>query len=175
MANFTRDALMRVFIEQLENKSLDKITVKDIIEEAGVNRNTFYYHFSDIYDLIDKLFEEELQRIMSEDKEDATFYEDYKRAASIFLTHRKAIIHVEHSKSQVVVYKYIDEFTKVYVEKFVRKSAVNYNISEDGIRFITFFYSSAISANTIDWVHRGMPEYNDDFIKIVSSSFEATI
>ena len=41
MANYTRNAIIQIFMKQLECKSLDKITVKDIIEEAGVNRNTF--------------------------------------------------------------------------------------------------------------------------------------
>ena len=35
---------------------MDKITVKDIVEECGINRNTFYYYFADIYDLIDGFY-----------------------------------------------------------------------------------------------------------------------
>lgn len=175
MANYTRNAIVQVFMKQLESRSLDKITIKDIIEEADINRNTFYYHFKDIYDLIDKIFEEELQKNLSETKEEATFYEEYKKAAAIFLEHKKAIIHVENSRSRDVVYRYIEEITNIYVEKFVRKYSRGYEISEEGIKFITYFYCSAINANTIRWVHEGMPGCRDGFLKIVSSSFEKTI
>ncbi len=37
----------------LEKKTLDKITVKDITDDCGVNRQTFYYHFHDVYDLVE--------------------------------------------------------------------------------------------------------------------------
>ena len=162
-------------MKQLECRSLDKITVKDIIEEAGVNRNTFYYHFKDIYDLIDKIFEEELQKSLSETQEESTFYEEYKKAATIFLEHKKAIIHMENSRSKDVVYHYIEEITNIYVEKFVRQYAKGYKISEEGIKFITYFYCSAINSNTIRWVQKGMPGCRDEFLKLVSSSFEKTI
>ena len=175
MANYTRNAIIQVFIGQLECRSLDKITVKDIIEEAGINRNTFYYHFKDIYDLIDKIFEEELQKNLTEFREDSAFYEEYKKAATIFLEHRKAILHMVNSRSRNVVYEYISQITSIYVEKFVRKHAMEYKISEEGIKFITSFYCSAINANAMRWVQDGMPGCRDEFLEIVSSSFEKTI
>ena len=175
MANFTRNMIIQIFLKQLESKSLDKITIKDIIEEAGINRNTFYYHFKDIYDLIDKIFEEELEKNLSEIEEESTFYDEYKKSAKLFLEHRKAIIHMEHSKSRDVVYNYIETITNDYVEKFVRRYAKGYDISEQGIQFITYFYSAAIYSNTIKWIQDGMSGYRDEFLEIISKSFETTI
>ena len=175
MVNYTKNAIIQIFMKQLEFKSLDKITVKDIIEEADVNRNTFYYHFKDIYDLIDQIFEEELRKNLSEMKEETTFYEEYRKAAAFFLDHKKAIIHIENSKSRDIMHHYIEEVTEIYVEKFVRKHSQRHKISEEGIKFITYFYSSAIIANTIRWIQEGMPGYRNKFLKIVSMSFEKTI
>ena len=42
-----------VFKNLLLKKPLTKITVGDIAEECGINRMTFYYHFKDIYDLVE--------------------------------------------------------------------------------------------------------------------------
>lgn len=67
MAQFTRTAIVNSFIRLLNEKPLDKITVKDIVDDCGVNRNTFYYHFQDIYALLDELFRTELQKILKED------------------------------------------------------------------------------------------------------------
>ena len=49
MAVFTKIVIMRVFEELLAFKQLDKITVKDITDKCGISRNTFYYHYQDIY------------------------------------------------------------------------------------------------------------------------------
>ncbi|MBR5944301.1 MAG: TetR family transcriptional regulator, partial [Lachnospiraceae bacterium] len=52
MANFTQKAIKESFIKLLNEKPLNKISVKDIVEECGINRNSFYYHFQDIPTLI---------------------------------------------------------------------------------------------------------------------------
>ena len=48
MPNFTKMAIKATFIKLLNERPLNRITVKDIVEECGVNRNSFYYHFEDI-------------------------------------------------------------------------------------------------------------------------------
>lgn len=51
MANFTKRAIRDSFVKLLNERPLSQITVKDIVDDCGVNRNTFYYHFRDIPDL----------------------------------------------------------------------------------------------------------------------------
>mgnify|MGYP000261370630 CR=1 FL=1 len=43
---------------------LNKITINDITEDCGVNRMTFYYHFKDIYDLVDWIMVEDARQAM---------------------------------------------------------------------------------------------------------------
>ena len=51
--------LAEALCQLLETKTLEKITVKDIVARCGVNRQTFYYHFHDVYDLLRWIFERE--------------------------------------------------------------------------------------------------------------------
>ena len=52
MAKFTRKAIMQTFLHILKNKPLDRITVKDICEQCEINRNTFYYYFIYVPEII---------------------------------------------------------------------------------------------------------------------------
>ena len=52
MSQTTRIAIRKGFLELLEQRPLDKISVVDIAEHCGVNRNTFYYYYCDIYALV---------------------------------------------------------------------------------------------------------------------------
>ena len=52
MANFTRNAIKSSFLKLLNERPLSKITVKDIVSDCGVNRNTFYYYFEDRVELL---------------------------------------------------------------------------------------------------------------------------
>ncbi len=175
MSKLTQKAIMNAFLEILTYKTLDKITVKDIIETTEINRNTFYYYYEDIYDLLDHIFNEEIEKVLSETPEDATFYEEYIRAASIFINHRQAIIHIYNSKSRMLLFTYLETVTNVFVERFVKERALKYHLSQDGIKYITSFYSTAIVGNTLHWIDNGMSSYSEKVIKMMSNSFEATI
>ncbi|WP_341302954.1 TetR/AcrR family transcriptional regulator [Lysinibacillus sp. FSL H8-0500] len=54
----TRKSIMDAFIELSTKKEFKDITVKDITAEAMINRATFYAHFEDIYDLLEKVLAE---------------------------------------------------------------------------------------------------------------------
>ncbi len=175
MSKLTQKAIMNAFLEILEYKTLDKITVKDIIESTEINRNTFYYYYEDIYDLLDHIFNAEIEKVLSEAPKNATFYEEYIRAASILINNRQAIIHIYNSKSRMLLFTYLETVTNVFVERFVKERAVKYELSEEGIKYITSFYSTAIVGNTLHWINKGMSSYSEKVIKMISNSFEATI
>ena len=53
MSNLTKNALENSLKKMLLKKKVNKITVEDLTNDCGINRMTFYYHFHDIYDLIE--------------------------------------------------------------------------------------------------------------------------
>lgn len=60
MPNHTKEAIVGAFYALIQKKSFEKITVKDIVDECGINRKTFYYYFKDIYDLVEYAFRAEM-------------------------------------------------------------------------------------------------------------------
>ena len=70
MSNLTKKALRETMIKALNERPLDKIKVKELVEECGVNRNTFYYHYKDIYELLADIFETETEEIAETLKND---------------------------------------------------------------------------------------------------------
>lgn len=60
----TRQLIMSTFIELLNEKKFDKITINDIAKQANVNRGTVYLHFVDKYDLLDKCIESYANKLM---------------------------------------------------------------------------------------------------------------
>ena len=58
-AEKTRQMLAQALKELMKTSPLEKISVGDITQQAGVGRNTFYYHFKDKYALVNWIFETE--------------------------------------------------------------------------------------------------------------------
>ena len=64
MANFTRTAIKSTFLKLLNQRPLGQITDKDIVEDCGINRNSFYYHFEDLPALIEEIIGEQVQALI---------------------------------------------------------------------------------------------------------------
>ena len=64
MKEFTKAAIADTFMELLQEHTIDHITVKDLAEKCGINRQTFYYHFADIYDLMEWTLDNELKKFL---------------------------------------------------------------------------------------------------------------
>ena len=68
MSQITKRALEQSLKNLLLKKPLTKITINDIAEDCGINRMTFYYHFKDIYDLVEWSCLEDARRALDEKK-----------------------------------------------------------------------------------------------------------
>lgn len=175
MSKYTKTRIMNAFIYLLNEKSMDHLTVKDVIETAEVNRNTFYYHFEDIYDLLHQVLLKKLDDFSNATEKYDTFYEEYVRSARFFLENKKAMSHIYHSKDRELLEMYLEKVTMLFVRRFVEEAAASYEITEDGIAYLTEFYSYAIVGNTIHWIQEGMPPYRERYLYLVSKSFEDSI
>lgn len=176
MAKQTQKFIMSTFMQLLESESLDKITVRDIVEECEINRNTFYYHYSDIYDLLDDVFRVETEKFMSEDvDENTTFGEEYERAACFVLKYKKAILHIYDSKKRDVLQNYLETLAFSFISRFVKKEADGYGLPDEDIDYITGFYTHAIVGNTLGWIKRKLPSGQEKFIARTARTFNATV
>lgn len=176
MAKQTQKFIMSTFMQLLENESLDKITVRDIVEECEINRNTFYYHYSDIYDLLDDVFRVEAEKFLEQDVDDnTTFGEEYARAAQFVLKYRKAILHIYDSKKRDVLENYLETLAFSFINRFVKKESEGYGLSDDDVNYITGFYTHAIVGNTIEWIKRKLPSGQERFIERTAGTFNVTV
>ena len=91
MAKFTKKAIMLSLLELLKTKSIDKVTVKDICDECEINRNTFYYYYKDIYDVLNSIFMQEIEENLRDVAKDGSFYEKYSKVASLLAQYKYAI------------------------------------------------------------------------------------
>lgn len=65
--NTTRDAIVEAFISAVESSSLKKVRVASLIDELGINRNTFYYHFGNKYDVAMYVFRTDLDKVLKDE------------------------------------------------------------------------------------------------------------
>ena len=175
MSRFTQQAIMHCMLNLLQEKSIDKITVKDICEICEINRNTFYYYYSDIYQVLEELLRTETQKTLKEKQEKDSFYEEYLNKYHLVLAYKKAVYHLYNSKNRDLILKYLYDITEDFVRKYVQKEVEGTRLSTADIQFIVDFYSNSMIGNILRWMQRGMQEQQEKLIYKMSISYQATI
>ena len=175
MAKFTRQAIMYSLLKLLQEKSIDKITVKDICELCEINRNTFYYYYSDIYQVLEELLKFETEKSLKEDQKYESFYEDFLKRYHLIIEYKKAVYNLYNSKNRDLILKYFQDITENFVEKYVYKEVKGKKLLPEDIKFIIDFYSSSMIGNIFRWMRKGMQEKQEQLIYKLSVSYQATI
>lgn len=175
MAKFTRKAIMNSLLELLKTKSIDKVTVKDICDDCEINRNTFYYNYKDIYDVLNSIFTQAIEENLRDVAEGGSFYEEYIKAASLLVQYRDVVIHVYNSKNRDIVTNYLERVTAEIVRGYIARKSEGQNISDKDLEFISYFYSYAIIGSTYKWIESGMKADFKHFIGKIADSIDATL
>ena len=88
---YTRNMIRNVFIEMLDERPFDEITVTDLVTRCEINRKTFYYYYQDLYAVLTEIFESELETVLGGVKEHVTWEEGIAQAMQIALRHKRAV------------------------------------------------------------------------------------
>ena len=97
MSEFTKIAIMDSLIDLLRKKPFIKITVKDIVTHCGINRNTFYYHFEDIYDLLHQTVIYEIKKTDIEHITLLNYQEKVNQILKSLPDNKSVVIHIYNS------------------------------------------------------------------------------
>ena len=94
MANMTKLALEASLKKLLMHKQLDKITINDLTDDCGISRMTFYYHFKDIYDLVEWVCVEDGKRALQGKKTYDTWQEGICQIFEAVIENKPFILNV---------------------------------------------------------------------------------
>lgn len=175
MAQFTKKAILDSFVELISERPFDKITVKDIVTRCGVNRNTFYYYFEDVYALVDELFQVETQNILGSNADYETWQEAFLKGIDFVHNNRRAIYHLYNSISHEQVETYLNKVTYNNILIFIKKSVADLSPTEKDVELVASFYSHALVGMTLEWLSGGMKGDPHDFVIRISELLDGTV
>ncbi len=156
MTQFTQQAILEAFVHLLGQMPLDKITVKEIVEACGISRNTFYYHFGDIYAVLEALFSRDVQRICDEGKADDSWADGLERAVTFFSDNRRAVYHVYNSINHGQLEQYLYRATDPLITEYVQKAAEGLPVGAEDLKFIGHAYQAMFVGLLLEWLQQGM-------------------
>lgn len=179
MSGFTKEIIIRTLFELLNEKPLAKITVKDIVERCGVNRNTFYYHFRDISDVVECALLREVDQVFERPVEVDSVLECLEVLVNLIGVNKKAMLHIYCSVQRETFTSALDKMCQYIVKQYVIHNFEEEIMEKEDMKALMHFYKCVMTGVILDWMdHRmsyDLTEYAGKLRSLYGNTFEKTL
>ncbi|MDE6456072.1 MAG: TetR/AcrR family transcriptional regulator [Dysosmobacter sp.] len=156
MTSPAREALKSSFLRLLEERPLREISVKDLVQDCGVNRNTFYYHFKDIPALLEELVMDQADAIIAAQGPSLSLADCLETAARFAQEHRQAVLHINQSAHRSLFELCLMDICRRVVEDYAAAAAGGLPIPAEDREVIIRFYQCECFGQVMAWLNGGM-------------------
>ena len=169
----------RAFEQSLKNlmlkKPLTKITVSDITDDCGINRMTFYYHFKDIYDLVEWSCLEDAKRALDEKKTYDTWQQGLLQIFKAVQENKPFILNVYRCVHREQVEKYLQPLVDQLLLNVINEEAAGITVRDEDKQFIAQVYSYMFIGLMLDWIKDDMREDPQQIVEKLSKLIKGSV
>ena len=152
----TKRALEQSLKNLLLKKPLTKITINDIAEDCGINRMTFYYHFKDIYDLVEWSCTEDARKALEEKKTYDTWQQGFLQIFEAVRENKPFIMNVYRCVHREQVEAYLKPLVDNLLLGVIQEESARLTVREEDKAFIARIYSYIFIGVMLDWIKDDM-------------------
>lgn len=156
MANFTAKAIKESFLKLLNEKPMNKISVRDIVEDCGINRNSFYYHFQDIPTLLEEMITEKTSAIIAKYPTITSLDECFYTAFEFALQNKKAAYHIYNSVNRDIFERELMKICGYVVQTYIESAFTQSKMNEADRSILLRFIKCEFFGIFIEWMNNGM-------------------
>lgn len=175
MSLITKRALAQSLKNLMRKSTLNQITVKDVVVDCGVNRQTFYYHFKDIYDLIEWIYITEAVEKIDKFKSYNTWQQGFKIILDYVRDNLEFCTNCLNSLGREPLDRFLYNATFKLLIDVVNEVAEGTEVNDRERKFIADFYCYAFIGITIQWIRGGAKEKPSIIIDDINRLIEGDI
>lgn len=154
----TKRAIAQGFKELMRHKSFEKITISDITKTCGLNRQTFYYHFQDKFELINWIYYNEAILPLTEGLSFDTWSDHIFQLLNLMKQEAYFYENALHEGGQHEFQNYLLCVARELFSGIIERIAQNTTIELEDRQFIADFFAFGIVGVIVAWAKNGMKE-----------------
>lgn len=175
MPNTTKRALVASLKRLLEKTPLDKITIQNLVDDAEVSRKTFYYHFQDIYDLLEWGLVDEGQRILEGPVTGDTWQQGLQRIFTYLEENRALILNIYRSKNREMLDHLMARLARRLLEGVFDAQPGSERVAQEDRVLILELYSYGVVSFFLYWIGKGMKPEAQEVEKRINRLFQGSM
>lgn len=156
--DYTKDSIKAAFMRLLNERPLNKISVKSIVDVCNISRNTFYYHFQDIPGLLEEIIIDAANSLVCENDSIRSMGDCIEQAFTFVKANRKAIYHIYNSVDRALYENFVVKVCDHTANLLVRDQFAVSELSESDREALTYFVKCQFIGLCTDWTKNGMTD-----------------
>lgn len=152
----TKNAIETAFLKLLKDRNFEKVMVKDIVEECGLTRNTFYYYYDDTYNIIEDILERETRRMIGLLDEGISIFESAKDIFEFLEENPRIVRHLFGSAKKEEMYRYVRSMIEIVLRHYFELQTTGQKLSEQNRRALIQTGKYAVQGTIAEWLEQGM-------------------
>lgn len=162
---------MDAFLQLLDEMPMERITVQDIVQRCGVSRNTFYYHYGDVYALLEAVFRRDIQRLKDEHPPGEPAIAGLVRLVENVKARQRVFSHVYSSVNHDFLQRFLYQATEELFMEYIQKAVQGLDIPDRDLHFVCYAYQSMLVGMFLNWVRDGMKADMSDTPELLQRIF----
>lgn len=175
MSQVTKRALAQSLKNMLAKKPLNKITINDITKDCGINRMTFYYHFKNIYELVEWVCLEDARKVLEKKEPYENWSQGLLQLFEAVLENKPFVMNVYRCVHQEQIEKYLKPLADQLILNIIEKEPGSQSVPEDKRKFIAQVYSYIFVGLMWDWIQNDMQEVPETIVNRITVLLKGTI
>ena len=168
MSKLTQKAIQNSFVKLLDSKPIDRITIKDITDDCGISRNTFYYHYADLPALVEEVLMNNAEELMQAYPSIESLEECLNVGARYVLGMRRAANHIYNSAHRDIYDRCLMNVLRRIVAEYFEIALPADVFSEEEREILIDYYRCVCFGIIADWCNNGMrDDYAESFHKLL--------
>ena len=175
MSTQTRNSLAVALKKRMETTEFSKIRVSDLLKDCNIARSTFYYYFSDIYELLEWMLNTELIGLLEKCDELYTWDQGITMLMEYVRDNSKMCLCAFHSIGRGSLEKMFYKNCYVLMERFVNTGFSNVEVASEDKAFIMDFYVRAYVSALAAWLVGGMKKNPQAMVDMIERTVSGGI
>ena len=169
MSSITKQMLAQSLERLLMSRTPDQITVQMLVKECGVKRQTFYYHFHDLEDLITWMYTEQTEKLLGQNLTAATWRDALLGLLRYARSRKNIIVNTYRSAARDRLERQMTLVVEKLLQNEVLQQSRGLAVADQDRNFVLKFFASALNGVTMQWIFDGMTEEPEQLMRCLGA------
>lgn len=159
----------------MSERAFEKITIQDIVDMCGMNRRTFYYHFQDIYELLDWFYHEEALKELAINSTYETWPNELLYLFHYFEANKKITLCAFKSLGRAYLEDFIYKNVFRVVKNIVYGLASDLEVKEEKKDFLAHYYTVSLAGVLTHWIQGNFSPSPEELTDMIRETLKGTM